>query len=608
MLLRDDLLNPIAGDKACGQDLRYSPVYDKVKEARREEEDVSQGDWEYEIKKADYPLVLKLCQETLATKSKDLQLAAWLTEALLRTEGFAGLQEGLNLVARLLREFWDGVHPQLEDGDAELRAVPLDWMGSRFVEFVKNVPVTKLGHDFFRYKESRAVGYEGDAVGEEKEQARATAIRDGKLTAEEFDQAFADTSKDFYKERLQSVEDCLEALANLREVCDSKFPADTRPSFSRLKDALEEMRALIRSLLQEKLEQEPDIGEASPRGAEVEAVPAIPLEGGTAATPVRAPVPTTPAQLTSREHAFNTVITAAAFLRRENPNDPVPYLLLRALRWGELRGMGESPDVAQLEAPATELRKRLRALSADENHEELLQAAEEAAGTAAGRAWLDVQRHTVHACEQLGYGAPATAIRAEVAALLRDYRELADGSLNDETPTASVETKAWLQEFAFSRAAVPTQAAEEEPAPAPVIPKLQEEEETEDTPQSTVPDALELAQQAVAQGRAADAIELLMREAAQERTGRGRFRRRLQLAEICLAAGHEHVGAPILSALADEIEARKLDEWESSEFVARALVLLMRCLEKTGVTPEKKQRLYDRICRLDAVQALRISG
>ena len=37
MPLRDDLLNPIPGDNPSGESLRYAPVFDKIKEARREE-------------------------------------------------------------------------------------------------------------------------------------------------------------------------------------------------------------------------------------------------------------------------------------------------------------------------------------------------------------------------------------------------------------------------------------------------------------------------------------------------------------------------------------------------------------------------------------------
>src|ERR1019366_2864828 len=122
MPLPDNLLNPIAGENPSGEDLRYTPIYDQIKEARREEEEAAQGDWGHEVKKADSPLVLKLTTEAIGTKSKDLQLAAWLTEALVRVEGFAGLKQGLQLLHDLTATFWDTVYPQLEDGDAELRA------------------------------------------------------------------------------------------------------------------------------------------------------------------------------------------------------------------------------------------------------------------------------------------------------------------------------------------------------------------------------------------------------------------------------------------------------------------------------------------------------
>src|SRR5580704_59219 len=95
MPLRDDLLNPIPGENPSGANLRYAPVYDKIKEARREDDDAPQGEWARERKVADWKLVIKLSGEALAAQSKDLQLAAWLTEAALRSEGFPGLLAGL---------------------------------------------------------------------------------------------------------------------------------------------------------------------------------------------------------------------------------------------------------------------------------------------------------------------------------------------------------------------------------------------------------------------------------------------------------------------------------------------------------------------------------
>jgi len=77
------------------------------------------------------PWYLKLASEALATKSKDLQIAVWLIEALIKSEHFTGLRAGLDLISGLIGNFWDGLYPEIEDGDLELRAAPLDWLGSR---------------------------------------------------------------------------------------------------------------------------------------------------------------------------------------------------------------------------------------------------------------------------------------------------------------------------------------------------------------------------------------------------------------------------------------------------------------------------------------------
>ena len=149
MPLRDDLLNPISEANPGGENLRFAPVYDKIKEARREDDDAPQGEWQRARKTADWPLVIKLASEALATKSKDLQIAAWLTEALLRKEGIPGFREGLSLIAALLDTFWDSLYPELEDGDPELRAVPLVWREGRMEAALRSAPLVKKGYNSF---------------------------------------------------------------------------------------------------------------------------------------------------------------------------------------------------------------------------------------------------------------------------------------------------------------------------------------------------------------------------------------------------------------------------------------------------------------------------
>ena len=123
--LVDELLQPIAGANPSGQDLRYDPVYDAIKEARREDDDLNQGAWQTERKVADLPKIISLSTDALKKRTKDLQIAAWLTDALLRKEGFPGLAMGLKVCHGLLDKFWDTLYPPIEEDDLELRAAPL---------------------------------------------------------------------------------------------------------------------------------------------------------------------------------------------------------------------------------------------------------------------------------------------------------------------------------------------------------------------------------------------------------------------------------------------------------------------------------------------------
>ena len=258
MPLRDDLLKPIPGDNPSGSNLRYAPIYAQIQEARREEDDTAQGVWARAAKTADYPLVIKLATKTLATETKDLQIAAWLTEALTYEEGIKGLQDGLNLIRGLLQNFWDTVHPELEDGDAEFRATPLAWVGTCLDRPIKNAPITQAGYGWFYFKQSRGVPSKRDAASDElAKRLRAEAVAEGKLTPEDFDGLVAATPKAFYQELNQQLLTLMETVDSLSAWCDERF-GDVAPSFGGLRKSLEDVHETAHVLLGRKREQEPD--------------------------------------------------------------------------------------------------------------------------------------------------------------------------------------------------------------------------------------------------------------------------------------------------------------------------------------------------------------
>ena len=598
MPLREDILAPIAGENPSGIDLRYDTkllVYDKIKEARRKDDELAQGDWQTERKAANYPLVIKLAQDTLATVSKDLQLAAWLTEALLVTEHYRGLYQGITLCHSLLTQFWDTVYPVIEDGDRELRAKPLDWIGLMLDFPLRSVPLANGGYSWFVYKDSRIVGYEDQLKTDKERQTRSELIGAGKLPPEIFDKAFAETPKAFYLAAEKDLDACLEALESLETDCDERFEDDA-PAFTKLKNALTEVRQTVHTLLNKKREKEPDPMEVIPVAASAPTKAggdnvSPGLTGGFASVSFAEPA--------DRLQAVAVIATAAAFLRKQEPLSPAPYLILRGLRWGELRTASRLGDSTLLEAPPTELRQKVKRLALGKKWSELLDACEEAMALPCSRAWLDLQRLSVAACSALGdeYQAIATAIQSELRALLNDLPELLDATLLDDTPAANPETKAWLEHL-------------KGPVQAGALPGDDSSSvstaDLNGTPTwlTQAADSYALARQALALGQEEKAFGLMRSEIARQRSGRGRFRRTMQLIELAVAAGKDAIAQPLLDDITATIEEHKLDSWEDPQQVASDLLKLMRNSRKIQDSFDDKQALFERICRLDPVQAL----
>jgi type VI secretion system protein ImpA len=465
MPLRDDILGPIPGDSPSGADLYYSPLFDKIKEARKQDNDDPQGDWEKVLKTADYAQVIKLGEEALATKTKDLRLAAWVVEALIYQRGFAGLNEGIKLFQGLIESFWDqGLYPAVEDPeDLEDRAASLEWFGNYFAPekgsspclVLRYVPLTRGGKGWMKYKESRAVPYENDQD-ESKIAARKTALEEGKMPPEAFDSDFGGTPKTFYKEADANVKAAREALRAIETLCDEKF-GQYAPSFRALSKALEEIDLSVAALLKKKLEQDPDpipvaetvaSGEA---GEEGESAPGIP--GGPAVIRLKSSAELAALAPADASEAVNRILAVAQYLRLQEPQSPVPYLILRALRWGELRSRtnGEGVDPGFLQAPSADVRVELKRQASAANWRQVLETAEGAMGEPCGRGWLDLQRYSIQACQELGFTAAAAAMLSELKTLLSDVPNLPEMTLSDDTGAANPQTRAWLAETVLAQ-------------------------------------------------------------------------------------------------------------------------------------------------------------
>jgi type VI secretion system protein ImpA len=593
LLAWDRLLRPISGDSPSGVSLRNTPAYDDIPRSLRTQEPGPGGAAQRDARKTDYRALIRITSDLLAKQSKDLDIAVWLTEALVREHRLPGLSEGLLLIQRLLESFWDTVYPALDDGDEGFRAKPINRLNTAFIALLPHLPITFDGRTVHEYNAAAEVPstQKADSSADLRKK-REKALEDGIVSPEEIDRSVQTTSAQFYEEMAAEVQQARDAANLLQKACDERFRTDDRPILGKLLDQLDRVRVTVEAVQLSKPSPQSQARppEIHPPQA---AIPAVrePM-------PVPAPPPPVVEAPTTRHETSGarTVLEIAAELRSSDPSNPVPYLLSRSWQFGPMieRGM---VDEETLPPPDTESRTALRRALLNSDWVEVLEQTERAMEAPFGACWLDIQQHSTRACGELGYGGAAQAIRGITGAYLRAVPDLPYALMLDGSPTATADTLAWIRTEVLRD---PTKARAES----------LEEVRPADSPSETEPgepDAYEVAANELNAGRFDEAFRVLAEAAARERTGRGRMQRRIQLAKICVEGGQLRIAAALLREIFSVIEERALETWETVEFVGPPMAMLYRCLEQLNENDELRRRIYGKLCAVDPARALELA-
>jgi len=334
----DDFLHPIPGDLPAGEDLRYSGLFDRLTELRREDDlQAPQGIWESQTKLADWGEVISLASDALKTQTKDLQVTVWLTEALLMKERLPGLADGLELLEALCRQFWPNLHPEIDDsGDLDGRLSPIYWIDVKLSQRLMTLPLTQgaaiddtAGYSWQTWLTAQRLEALHAAQPRDFEQA----VSRGEITVVKFMGSARGSPDRFYVKLRDDLGRCLTGCQRLIGTLDT-LCGNQAPSLRHFQGLLEEMTALVDRILTER-----GLGtrsKAAPPASPIvqSTVRAMPKADPGAASPTT--LPTDTSGIGSREEAYNLLRLAANYLLETEPHSPVPYLVQRAISWGQM--------------------------------------------------------------------------------------------------------------------------------------------------------------------------------------------------------------------------------------------------------------------------------
>ena len=179
----DALLQPLAGDSPCGQNLEDTQLlasFDSFRVFGQATPLSSDVDWR---------AIAARAHEALA-QSKDLRPLTYLAAAALRTEGIGALVQLLQVASAWLKSYWKEVYPLIDD-DAILRRNALNGFADPMavLDALRRVPMIvnrQLGSINFRHTEiaggrlNRAEG-EGETPSEDQIRAVFTAAPPGEV-------------------------------------------------------------------------------------------------------------------------------------------------------------------------------------------------------------------------------------------------------------------------------------------------------------------------------------------------------------------------------------------------------------------------------------------
>lgn len=312
----DHLLEAVTPEAPCGENLEYDPAFQEMEAAAQPKPPP-----EFEPDKPAEPPDWKQTQASaldVLARSKDLRSAVLLSKALLHTQGFSGLRDGLQLIQGLLEKYWETLHPQLDPDD--------DYDPTMRI----NIITSLCDQDFMLRDLREAPLVSSPLLG--RFSLRDINVATGVLTLpagstetppklSSIDAAFMECDLGDLQAKAGAVRESIISATAIEAFLTEQVGAANAPNLSDLERTLEDIQKVLTDRLARRGVSELTPGKEIPEAAVV--------SGAAAPQPARAPLT---GEISSRGDVIRALDKICEYYQRCEPSSPVPLLLKRAKR------------------------------------------------------------------------------------------------------------------------------------------------------------------------------------------------------------------------------------------------------------------------------------
>lgn len=332
----DLMLEAFTGENPAGENIRQDPSptspYQSIKTARNaaraaERNSIHDGN----MSEADdyWRSIIQMAPDILGSQAKDLEIACWYTEGLLRAHGFKGLRDGFAIINGLIEKFWDNLYPIPDEDGMETRVACIAGLNGEGAEGVLIAPIRKAEitggssegpFTFWEYQQA----FDLQKIQDDKAR-RAKRDKIG-FDLESIEKAIGETNQTYFIDLRDDISEAIELYRNVGRMLDEHCGTYEAPPTRTIIEVLDDCLGAVNHLARHKFPIEEELSEEEPNTDAEE-------EDGTQTTDLH---PVARGSVMNREVAFKQLMEIAEFFRKTEPHSPVSYILEKAVKWGNM--------------------------------------------------------------------------------------------------------------------------------------------------------------------------------------------------------------------------------------------------------------------------------